>query len=32
VGDEIQTYRFIDTNELEPVVKTIIKTEKIVCP
>ena len=32
VGDEIQTYRFIDTNELEPVIKTLIKTKKIVCP
>ena len=32
VGDEIQTYRFINSTELEPVIKTIIKTEKIVCP
>ncbi len=32
VGDEIQTYRFIDSTELAPVIKKIIKTEKIVCP
>jgi hypothetical protein len=34
VGSEIQTYRFINSAELEPVIKKIPinQTEKIVCP